>query len=76
MTVYDRTPVDNEEDILRRIGDSEIVLTNKTPITRSILDRRPGIKYVGLLSTGYNVVDAAAAREKFSGLVRACLNKM
>ena len=64
VTVYDRTPVDDEEDILRRIGDSEIVLTNKTPITRSILDRRPGIKYVGLLSTGYNVVDTAAAREK------------
>ncbi len=64
VTVYDRTPVDNEEEILRRIGDSEIVLTNKTPITRSILDRRPGIRYVGLLSTGYNVVDTAAAREK------------
>ena len=64
VTVYDRTPVDDEEEILRRIGDSEIVLTNKTPITRSILRRRPGIRYVGLLSTGYNVVDTAAAREK------------
>lgn len=64
VTVYDRTPVDDVEEILRRIGDSEIVLTNKTPITRTILDRRPGIRYVGLLSTGYNVVDTAAAREK------------
>lgn len=64
VTVYDRTPVDHVDEIVRRIGDSEIVLTNKTPVSRSVLDRCPNIQYVGLLSTGYNVVDIAAAREK------------
>ncbi len=63
-TVYDRTLVDNVDEIVRRIGGCEVVLTNKTPITRAILDRCPQIRYVGLLSTGYNVVDVAAAREK------------
>lgn len=62
--VYDRTPVDDPEEILRRIGDSEIVLTNKTPITRATLERCPAVRYVGLLSTGYNVVDTEAARER------------
>lgn len=62
--VYDRTPVDDPEEILRRIGDSEIILTNKTPITRATLERCPAVRYVGLLSTGYNVVDIEAARER------------
>ena len=62
--VYDRTPVDDPEEILRRIGDSEIILTNKTPITRATLERCPAVRYVGLLSTGYNVVDIEAAKER------------
>lgn len=62
--VYDRTPVDDEKEIMRRIGDSEIILTNKTPISRAILERCPAVRYVGLLSTGYNVVDVEAARER------------
>lgn len=62
--VYDRTPVDDPEEILRRIGDSEVILTNKTPITRATLERCPAVRYVGLLSTGYNVVDVEAARER------------
>lgn len=62
--VYDRTPVDDQEEILRRIGGSEIILTNKTPISRAILERCPAVRYVGLLSTGYNVVDVEAARER------------
>lgn len=62
--VYDRTPVDDQEEIIRRIGDSEIILTNKTPITRATLERCPAVRYVGLLSTGYNVVDIEAARER------------
>ncbi len=62
--VYDRTPVDDEKEIIRRIGDSEIILTNKTPISRAILERCPAVRYVGLLSTGYNVVDVEAARER------------
>lgn len=64
VTVYDRTPVDDEDETVRRIGDGEIVLTNKTPITRAVLNRCPRVRYVGLLATGYNVVDVAAARER------------
>ena len=64
VTVYDRTPIDDEDEIVRRIGDSEIVLTNKTPMTRAILERCPAVKYIGVLATGYNVVDTGAARER------------
>ncbi len=61
LTVYDRTPADK---IVERIGDAEIVITNKTPISAQILSACPAIKYIGLLSTGYNVVDIDAARVK------------
>ena len=64
VTVYDRTPVEDVDETVRRIGDAGIVLTNKTPITRAVLDRCPQVRYVGLLSTGYDVVDTAAARER------------
>ena len=64
LTVYDRTPLDDQEEILRRIGDAEIVLTNKTPISRSTMDRCPNLRYIGILATGYNVVDTATAKEK------------
>jgi len=61
LTVYERTA---KEDILTRIGDAEIVLTNKTLITREIIMAAPKMQYVGVLATGYNVVDLEAAREK------------
>ena len=64
LTVYDRTPLTDGDEIVRRIGDSEIVLTNKTPLSRSTLEQCPAIRYIGLLATGYNVVDTAAARER------------
>lgn len=64
VTVYDRTPAGDEDETVRRIGDSEIVLTNKTPVTRAILERCPAVKYIGILATGYNVVDTEAARER------------
>jgi glycerate dehydrogenase len=60
FTVYDRTP---KELTLERIGDAEIIITNKTLITREILEKAPHIKYVGVLATGYNVVDLEAASE-------------
>lgn len=60
-TVYDRTPA---ELVLERIGDAGIILTNKTMLTGEILDRAPDIRYVGVLATGYNVVDMAAAKKK------------
>ncbi len=59
--VYDRTP---EDQIVERIGEAEIVILNKTPITRATLEACPGIKYIGVLATGYNVVDTDAARER------------
>ena len=65
LTVYDRTPFDRGTDeILRRARGAEILITNKTPLSgetlRALSDR---LKYVGVLATGYNVVDVAAARE-------------
>ncbi|MBU5626434.1 D-2-hydroxyacid dehydrogenase [Oscillibacter sp. MSJ-2] len=64
LTVYDRTSLTDEEETVSRIGGAEIVLTNKTPITRRILDRCPGIGMIGVLATGYNVVDCAYAAQK------------
>jgi len=64
LTVYDRTPVSDEEEIIRRIGDAEIVLLNKTKITRKVIESSPNMKYLGILATGYNNVDGAAARER------------
>ena len=63
LTVYDRTP-DDDAEIARRIGDAEIVLTNKCPIRRAVMDACPGIRYISVLATGYNIVDVACAREK------------
>ncbi len=63
ITVYDRTPLD-ENEIIKRIGDAEIVLTNKTPISRNTLEACTSIQYIGVLATGYNIVDVAAAKEK------------
>ena len=61
LTVYDRTSPDK---IVERIGDAQAVITNKTPISKETLDACPDIKYIGVLATGYNVVDVAAARER------------
>lgn len=60
LTVYDRTP---EDKIVERIGDAEIIFTNKLKITREIL-QQTNIKYIAVLATGYNVVDVVAAKEK------------
>lgn len=64
LTVYDRTPLDDEAEIQKRIGDAEIVYTNKTPLTKDTFDKCKNIKFVGVLATGYNIVDTAAAKEK------------
>jgi glycerate dehydrogenase len=60
LTVYPRTA---PADVLPRIGDAQAIFINKVPITREILLACPTVKYVGVLATGYNVVDTAAARE-------------
>ena len=61
LTVYDRTPADL---VAERIGDAEIVYTNKTPVTRETMDACPNIRFISVLATGYNIVDVAAAKEK------------
>jgi len=63
LTVYDRTPFEQEE-IIRRISDADAVITNKTPISAHTLFSCPNVKYIGMLSTGFNVVDVSAARER------------
>lgn len=64
LTVYDRTPLTDTEEIIRRIGDAQVVITNKTPVSSKVLDQCPCIRYIGVLATGYNVVDYKAARAK------------
>ena len=62
LTVYPRGTNDPEE-VIRRIGDAQIVLTNKTPVGRAVFERCPGMKLLSVLATGYNVVDTQAAKE-------------
>lgn len=64
LTVYDRTDVSDKDEIISRIGDAEAVLTNKTPIDRTVLDQCPNLRFISVLATGYNVVDVAYAKEK------------
>lgn len=61
ITVYDRTP---EDKIVERSLGAEIVFTNKTPLTASVLEQLSHLKYIGVLATGYNVVDVEYARSK------------
>lgn len=58
LTVYDRTAA---EDIVKRIGNAEVVITNKTPLSAETIAACHNIKYIGVLATGYNVVDVDAA---------------
>ena len=67
LTVYDRTPYD-EAEIIKRIGDADVVFTNKTPVSRATMDACTNIKYISVLATGYNIVDVKAAREKGIGV--------
>jgi glycerate dehydrogenase len=61
LTVYDRTPA---EQIVERAGPAQIVLTNKTPLDGPILAALPGLRFISVLATGYNVVDVASARRQ------------
>ena len=64
LTVYDRTDPQDEALIISRMAGAELVFTNKTPITRAAIDACPRLRFIGILATGYNVVDCAYAREK------------
>ena len=58
---YDRTPVNDTQKILARIGDAEIVLTHKTPLTKAIIGKAPNLRYIGVMGDGYDVIDVEAA---------------
>ena len=64
LTVYDRTSLADEDEIISRISDAEIVFTNKTPIRKNTINSCPNIKFIGVLATGYDIVDVDVAREK------------
>ncbi|MCQ5130118.1 D-2-hydroxyacid dehydrogenase [Butyricicoccus faecihominis] len=64
LVVYNRTKIDDPEEIAKRIGSAEIVYTNKTPISAETMAACPNIKLISLLATGYNVVDVSEARAR------------
>ncbi len=64
LTVYDRTGRTNEQEIIDRIGGAQIVYTNKTPLSKNTIGSAPNLKYIGVLATGYNVVDVNAAKAR------------
>lgn len=64
LIVYDRTSFSDEQEIIRRIGNADAVITNKTPLSGHIFNACPNIGYVGVLATGYNVIDIEAAKKK------------
>ena len=64
LTVYDRTDPQDEGLIIARLAGAEAAVTNKTPLNRRILEACPELRYIGVLATGYNVVDTAFARQR------------
>lgn len=63
LTVLDRTPYDDKA-IIDAVGSADVVFTNKTPLPKTVLEKLPQLKYIGVLATGYNVVDVAYARQQ------------
>lgn len=59
--IYERTA---PADVIERADDAEIILTNKVKITRELIDKLPNLRYIGVLATGYNVIDLEAARQR------------
>lgn len=64
VTVYDRTNIRDEDLIRQRIDGAQIVLTNKTPLTRETIMNASELRFIGVLATGYNIVDTEAAKER------------
>jgi glycerate dehydrogenase len=59
--IYDRTPL---SEVIHRAAEAEIIFTNKTELPRDVLTQLPQLQYIGVLATGYNVVDITAASEQ------------
>ena len=64
LTVYDRSPLNDEAEVIRRIDGAEAILLSKTPVSKAVIDACTHLKYIGVLATGYNVVDYKAARAR------------
>lgn len=64
LTVYARSSLTDERETIARIGDADIVFTNKTPISKAVLEACPKLKFISVLATGYNVVDCGCAKER------------
>ncbi|MDR0388507.1 MAG: D-2-hydroxyacid dehydrogenase [Spirochaetaceae bacterium] len=64
LTVYSRSSLTDPQEAISRIDNAGAVITNKTPISAEVIKACPSIKYIGVLATGYNVVDSAAARAR------------
>lgn len=63
VTIYDRTE-NNDDVIIKRLSKADIAVTNKTPITKHVIDSLPDLKFISVLATGYNIVDTVYARKK------------
>lgn len=64
LTVYDRSSYEESPIIAERIGDAQIAVINKTPISRATINKCPNLKLIAVLATGYNIVDCEYAKEK------------
>lgn len=62
LTIFDRTPY-NENNIIENIGGAQIVFTNKTPINHKVIKAAPNLKYIGVLATGFNIIDIEFAKQ-------------
>lgn len=60
LVLYDRTPT---EFIIERCSDADVILTNKVPLTKDVLQSLPALKLISVLATGYNVIDIVAAKQ-------------
>lgn len=61
VVLYDRTPIDK---IIERSRGAEVLITNKTPLSEDIINSLTSVKYIGVLATGYNIVDTEAAKKR------------
>ena len=64
VILYDRTSLTDQDEVIERVGDADVVITNKTPVSKKVFDACPNIKLVTVLATGYNVVDYEYAKTK------------
>ena len=64
LTVYDRVSYSESPEIAEKLGDCDIAVTNKTPISKETMDKCPNLKFITVMATGYNIVDYRYAHEK------------